>query len=95
MWYPYQCDTHGRFETKRSIREDIPAVEPCPECGEMSPRVYEAPEAVIYYGSGFHSTDYFKQSKGRGQPMDRKEWLNSNWSKATGEKPPPPSGGKE
>jgi hypothetical protein len=67
----------------------------CPECGKESPRVYEAPEAVIYYGDGFHSTGYFKTSRGRGQPMDKKEWLNSNWSKATGEAPPKPTGGKE
>jgi hypothetical protein len=56
--------------------------------------VYES-STVIYYGSGFHTTDYFNKPVGRGQSMNRKEWLNSNWSKHYGEDPPPPSGGKE
>jgi len=95
MRYPYKCPDHGQFERNHSIHGDIPPIEACPECGTESPRVYEAPEAIIYYGSGFHSTGYFNRPKGRGQPMDKIEWLNSNWSKATGEAPPPKSGPKE
>lgn len=77
------------------MTDTIPSEVECPECNEMSARVYEAPEAIVYKGRGFHSTDYFTRSKGRGQPMDRSEWLNSNWSKHYGESPPPPSGKAE
>jgi predicted nucleic acid-binding Zn ribbon protein len=89
--YPFVCSTHGVFEIQRSIHEETPSVVPCPECEEESARVYEA-SPIVYKGNGFHSTGYFKESQGRGQPMDKLEWLNSNWSEKTGEAPPKPSG---
>ena len=95
MRYPFRCVEHGEFEIARSMAEGPPPDAPCPTCSETSERVYTV-SPVVYYGSGFHATDYFKgSSRGRGQSMNRVEALNADWSKKTGEAPPPPSGGKE
>jgi len=43
--YNYECPTHGRFEAWRPMAEyDQP--EPCPHCGELSPRGVSAPRSL-------------------------------------------------
>lgn len=91
MNYSYRCEDHDIFFVTRSINAPSTATEPCPVCSRDSPRDFRADLApVIYNGQGFHNTDYWPKNPGRGQSADRKEWLNSNWSRYTGDKPPPP-----
>jgi putative FmdB family regulatory protein len=40
--YEYECDSHGVFETIRSLR-DAALPEPCPDCGEGARRILSAP----------------------------------------------------
>lgn len=91
MKYTYKCEKHGSFEVERPM---VPGPEPtefCIKCGEDCPRDYRADlkQEPIYNAQGFHRTDYWKQSA-RGEPADKKEWLNSNWSKHYNEPPPKP-----
>jgi len=55
--YDYQCDDCGhRFEQFQKM-SDAP-VRTCPECGGKVNRLIGTGAAVIFKGSGFHSTDY-------------------------------------
>lgn len=89
MKYPYYCYTDGEFEISAPMQDGPPSEVFCPVCGVQSLRIYEtSPEIWHTEGS---SRDYFSENMGRGQPMDKKEWLNKNWSAMHGgEKPPPP-----
>jgi len=58
--YEYKCPSCGhRFEVFRKI-SDSPDGK-CPECETQAKRVFH-PVGVIYKGSGFHTTDYRKNS---------------------------------
>ncbi len=88
MKYSYRCDEHGTFTISRSIKDTPTKLEACPLCQADSTRDFRADlNPVIYNGEGF-SKDYFDKPVGRGQPMHKKEWLNSNWSRHYGEAPP-------
>lgn len=84
MRYTYTCPKDGAFVVDRSMQNVI-AYEFCPQCGLPSPRNFHADLAAVpihYHSQGFHKTDYDK----RGDKLER---LNREWSKATGESPPP------
>ena len=55
--YEYECAACGhRFERFQNM-SDAP-VKTCPECGQKVKRLIGTGGAVIFKGSGFHSTDY-------------------------------------
>jgi len=67
--YDYQCDDCGhRFEHFQQM-SDAP-LKTCPECGGKLTRLIGTGAAVIFKGSGFHSTDYrtSQPSCGRDRP---------------------------
>jgi hypothetical protein len=88
MIYTYTCATHGDFQIQRRIT-DIVDVVYC-SCGEVAERNFKADLVPVIYNAEGFSKDYFDRPQGRGQPQDKKEWLNKNWSKYYGVKPPPP-----
>lgn len=80
--YEYACDSCGhRFEAFQGMNDK--PLSCCPECGETVRRVLGAGGAVIFKGSGFHTTDYRRGSGsptrcgrdttccGRGEPCDK------------------------
>jgi predicted nucleic acid-binding Zn ribbon protein len=93
MKYLYRCtaadDRESYFEVEAPMAEGPPHVVYCPTCSMPATRVYTAPP-IKWNTSGAHGRaghyqgDY--DSKG-----DKLERLNANWSKATGQKPPPPA----
>lgn len=87
MKYVFVCGEHGPLEIVAPIDKGPPPVVYCPLCSSVTKRDYRM--SGIIYGEGF-SGDYFKTNPGRGQPWDKKEWLNKNWSDYYGEKPPKP-----
>jgi hypothetical protein len=88
MKYPFTCEEHGEFEVSAPMIDGPPDVVACPICNEPAARIYSLqPEIWNTEGS---SRDYFSQPVGRGQPMDKKEWLNKNWSEYYKQPPPPP-----
>jgi hypothetical protein len=89
--YTFFCHEHGTFEVDYPMQEGPPPTVPC-TCGEVCSRDYKADhtQEVIYNGQGFERTDNWKQNPGKGQSYDKREWLNSNWSKHYGEPPPKP-----
>ena len=68
--YEYQCDNCGhRFEQFQNM-SDAP-VKSCPQCEGKVRRLIGAGAAVIFKGSGVHSTDYRSSSRpncGRDRP---------------------------
>lgn len=67
--YDYQCNSCGhRFDRLQKMSD--PPLTTCPECGGQVRRLIGAGAAVIFKGSGFHSTDYsqVRPSCGRDQP---------------------------
>ena len=67
--YDYQCDDCGhRFERFQKMSDAH--VRTCPECGGKVNRLIGTGAAVIFKGSGFHSTDYrnSRPSCGRDRP---------------------------
>jgi putative FmdB family regulatory protein len=42
--YEYQCLVHGNFESVRNM--DDGQASPCPECGQVSPRVLSQPALI-------------------------------------------------
>jgi len=64
--YDYRCDDCGhRFERFQKM-SDAP-VDACPECGGKVRRLIGTGAAVIFKGSGFHSTDYRTSRSGCGR----------------------------
>ena len=87
MKYSYKCITCGPFEIDRRMGE-MPTLATCPTCGQESRRDFKADLVPVHYNAqGFERTDNFKGNVGGGT-ADKLEWLNSNWSKYYGEKPP-------
>jgi len=78
--YEYQCqECSRRFERFQKMSD--PPVKTCPECGGKVRRLIGTGAAVIFKGSGFHSTDYRtdrpncgrdKPCCGRDTPCDEK-----------------------
>lgn len=83
MRYEYDCYTHGAFEIEAPIDTGPPSVVYCPQCHEGAMRNYVIPP-IHFHTQGFHATDYDKHG-------DKLERLNKQWSKETGEAPPPPA----
>lgn len=92
MKYTFHCQQHGRFEIEAPMAVGPPATVFCHKCGEDCHRDYKADhkQDIIYNAQGFERTDNWKTNPGKGQSYDKKEWLNSNWSRHYGESPPPP-----
>ena len=67
--YDYQCDDCGHHFEQFQKMSDTP-VKTCPECGRKVNRLIGTGAAVIFKGSGFHSTDYrnSRPSCGRDRP---------------------------
>jgi len=67
--YDYQCDDCGHHFEQFQKMSDTP-VKTCPECGGKVNRLIGTGAAVIFKGSGFHSTDYrnSRPSCGRDRP---------------------------
>lgn len=85
--YEYTCPIDGVMEVRKPMSE-ADQEERCPLCHSVMKRVYTVPP-IHYRADGFHDTDY---GKGRLNHVgDKNDNLNRNWSKATGEKPPPPA----
>ena len=84
--YVFACAEHGEFELVRKMSE---AGEPafCPECDLDANRVF-LPIPDLWACDGAHKTDYGKGNDGL--TGTKADLLNRNWSKAWGEKPPPP-----
>ena len=81
MIYPYVCDKDRiGLDVERSIHAE-PEVPLCPQCGQKMRRVYTV-NPVHYNSQGFHTTDYDKHG-------DKLERLNREYSRITGESPPP------
>ena len=67
--YDYQCSDCGhRFEQFQKMSDA--RVKTCPQCGGKVNRLIGTGAAVIFKGSGFHSTDYrnSRPSCGRDRP---------------------------
>jgi len=67
--YEYQCDACGhRFELFQKMSDAPLSI--CPECGGGVRRLIGTGAAVIFKGSGFHSTNYrdSRPSCGRDRP---------------------------
>jgi len=59
--YEYECKQCGRFEVVHKMSEG--PLQVCPRCGGTEIRKLIASSlTVIYKGSGFHTTDYRKDS---------------------------------
>jgi len=70
------------------MSEGPPTPVVCPVCGKEADRIYTT--AIEIWHTDGSSRDYFDVPQGRGQPMDKRENLNYNWSKHYGKPPPPP-----
>lgn len=84
--YTYKCPNHGQVVLQLSMKDAV-AITECPDCGAEMPRDFRTDMttiAEIWACQGAHKTDYDATG-------DRLEKLNTAWSKATGEKPPPVS----
>ena len=85
--YVYECSSHGAFTLMQRMDEQHTRA-PCPECLELSPRVFTT-NPTHFHASGFHGRsghymgDYDKHG-------DKLEQLNKGWSEAWNEPPPPP-----
>ena len=88
MKYPYDCGYHGTFDIESPMKEGPPQQVFCPECGLIAQRIYTVSREI--WNVEGSSRDYFSENMGRGQPMDKKEWLNKRWSEHYNEPPPPP-----
>jgi hypothetical protein len=80
--YEFRCHEHGSYIITAPIQTG-PQQSQCPTCGDEGVRVYE-PVVDVWHTDGAHKTDYNKHG-------DKLEKLNRDWSRATGEKPPPPA----
>lgn len=81
MIYEYVCHKDRKIVDVRRSIYDEPEDVLCPQCHEPMKRLYTAPP-VHYHTQGFHSTDY----DGQGDKLER---LNKEFSRITGESPPP------
>ncbi len=75
------------FEVEAPMAEG-PSNVVCPFCekSDYVERLYKS--VPVHYNAEGFSKDYFSRSPGRGQPWDKRENLNYNWSKTYGEPPP-------
>ena len=57
--YRFTCATHGDFTRLLPMSSESGELgkQPCPDCGESSPRCYET-TPVHFRGRGFHVTDH-------------------------------------
>lgn len=82
--YMYRCDTCGEQEHMFKMSDVQPFV--ICDCGKKARRVY-TPIADIWHCDGAHKTDYTND----GGIGTKREQLNKEWSRMTGEPPPPPA----
>lgn len=82
MRYEFRCKEHGSYIVQAPITEG-PTKRDCPSCGNEGVRIYES-VTDIWHTDGAHKDMYDERG-------DKKERLNREWSRATGEKPPPPA----
>ena len=83
--YTYACPTCGPRLITQKMQDASEKLE-CIFCHEMMERDYRTDLTgvpVHYHSQGFHCTDYSRYG-------DKKELLNKNWEKMTGEKAPKP-----
>lgn len=88
MRYDFYCVCGNEFETTAPIAEGPPPEVLCPNCDKPATRLYEMSTPI--WNTDGSSKDYFKESPGRGQSLDKKEWLRQKWSDTHNGAPPPP-----
>ncbi len=54
--YVYRCPECGTFEIFQKITDD--PLRGCPECGRKVKKLVSGGVAILFKGSGFHTTDY-------------------------------------
>ena len=56
--YEYECHVCGHFEAFQSIK--APPLEKCPTCHGSVKRAISKGGGLIFFGTGFYTTDYRK-----------------------------------
>ena len=69
--YDYRCKECNKIFEVEHKAGDMP-MKHCPSCGGGLKKVYN-PIGVVFKGSGFHSTDYRKESKKEAKPNKGQE----------------------